>query len=75
MRVFRLWRERDPSGVSGTGLVAEGVQFSDGTCALRWLLELRSTAIYASLADVEAIHGHNGDTRIMMVADNGRSSE
>ena len=36
MRVFALIRDVDVSGVSGTGVVAEGVQFSDGTCVLRW---------------------------------------
>lgn len=30
MRRFELHREEDVSGVSGTGVVAEGVAFSDG---------------------------------------------
>jgi hypothetical protein len=65
VRLFELQRDRDVSGVSGTGAVAEGVEFSDGTAALRWISAHRSTAVYASMADVETIHGHNGATRVV----------
>lgn len=61
---FRLVRIEDESGISGTGHVADGVQFVDGTCALRWLTEKRSTAIYTTPQDLEAIHGHGGKTVI-----------
>ena len=59
---FHLHRREDESGISGTGIVAEGVCFSDGRCVLRWLTELSSIGIYASIDDVEAIHGHKGKT-------------
>lgn len=36
----------------------EGVEFSDGTVAVRWLTAKRSTAVWASLDDMLAIHGH-----------------
>ena len=36
MRTFRLIRDEDPTGISGTGSVAEGVEFDDGTVAMRW---------------------------------------
>ena len=36
----------------------EGVQFSDGTVAIRWLTAKRSTAVWASMDDAMAIHGH-----------------
>ena len=64
-RVFWLDRLEDESGISGTGRVAIGVVFSDGVCVLRWLTDHRSTAIYASVEDLEAIHGHNGKTRLV----------
>jgi hypothetical protein len=35
-RRFELHRDTDITGVSGTGVVAEGVAFSDGVVALRW---------------------------------------
>ena len=45
--------------------MAEGVLFSDGTVAMRWLSQHTSTAVYKDIHDVEVIHGHNGDTRIV----------
>lgn len=63
IRTFVLVRDTDVSGVSGTGVVAEGVVFSDGRVALRWTSAYRSTAVYDSLEDAQAVHGHNGSTR------------
>lgn len=65
MRTFVLKREVDVSGVSGTGVVAEGAQFSDGTCVVRWLGERRSTVVWSSIEDVLVIHGHDGATKIV----------
>lgn len=64
MMFFRLNRIEDEGGVSGTGIVAEGVQFSNGKCAVSWLTEHTSVAIYDNIEDVEFIHGHNGKTKI-----------
>jgi hypothetical protein len=64
VRRFRLVRAEDVSGVSGTGVVAEGVVFSVGSIALSWCSPYRSVTIYESLDDLEAIHGHEGRTRI-----------
>lgn len=64
MKTLHLRRERDETGISGVGIVAEGVQFSDGTCAMRWLSDLTSTAVYADIERVKAIHGHGGATMI-----------
>jgi hypothetical protein len=66
IRRFWLDRSEDPTGVSGTGIVAEGVVFSDGSCAMRWLTEVSSTAIYSSLDAVRRIHGHDGATEILL---------
>jgi hypothetical protein len=61
--LFVLDRSEDVTGVSGTGVVAEGIQFSDGSCALRWCVgEHRSTVIWSSIEAVKAIHGHDGKT-------------
>ena len=48
--VFYLDRLEDEGGVSGTGRVAQGFVFQDGTVALRWVTSHISTAIYASAA-------------------------
>jgi hypothetical protein len=64
-RRFELHRDTDISGVSGTGVVADGVQFPDGTVALRWRGELPSSTIHdRGIAAVISIHGHGGHTRI-----------
>lgn len=66
MRQFYLERNEDESGISGTGIVAQGIVFDDGTCAMRWLTNTSPTAIYASISDLEMIHGHNGKTKVVL---------
>ena len=67
MRRFCLERREDASGISGTGIVTEGIQFSDGTCAMRWMTDTSSTTFYASIEDVKTIHGHEGKTVVVWV--------
>lgn len=68
MRRFQLHRDSDVTGVSGTGIVAEGVEFSNGRAVIHWVVgEHRSTVIWEDIASVEAIHGHNGATRLVWV--------
>ena len=69
MRLFELRRNVDESGVSGTGIVAQGVVFDTGKCVLTWLTEYRSTTVYDSIYDVMAIHGHGGATKVVQFAD------
>jgi hypothetical protein len=66
-RAFHLARDIDESGISGTGIVAEGVEFSDGTVALRWMSEWPTSVVFhdRGVASVAAIHGHRGLTRIV----------
>ena len=63
-RLFVLHRLVDETGVSGTGIVAQGVRFANGKCALAWVTEFTSVAVYDSIDDVEKIHGHDGSTVI-----------
>jgi hypothetical protein len=65
IRTFRLQRDEDESGVSGTGIIAEGVLFSNARAVLSWLTIHKSIGIYESLAEMIAIHGHGGKTRIV----------
>lgn len=69
MRRFRLLRHYDVSGVSGTGIVAEGIEFTDGTTVIRWLGDKPSTVVWDSLATAMAVHGHNGSTEIQWASD------
>ena len=65
MICFDLVRDDDETGVSGTGRVAAGVVFEDGTTVVRWLTRVRTTVVYECLADVFTINGHQGKTRIV----------
>ena len=62
MRLFHLNRIVDETGVSGTGHVAEGVEFPNGKCVMSWLSDISSIAIYDSAEDLIKIHGHGGST-------------
>jgi len=66
-RTFELVRYRDPSGVSGTGVVAEGCEFSDGSVALRWRGDNPATAVWPDLDSVLAVHGHQGATEVRWI--------
>jgi hypothetical protein len=66
MKLFHFYRAEDQSGVSGTGAVVEGVEFTNGWCALRWLSQRSSMCFYQSLEDVKAVHGHGGRTEIIV---------
>lgn len=62
---FHLLRLDDESGVSGIGWVAEGAVFSNGWVVLIWATGTPSLNFYECIEDVEAVHGHNGRTRIV----------
>lgn len=65
-RRFVLQRSRDISGVSGIGIVADGVEFPDGVVVMRWRGGTPSTVVQDhGISAVEAIHGHDGHTRIV----------
>ena len=64
MRRFVLRRDVDPLGISGTGIIAEGVVSSNGKAVLFWLTRHKSVGIYDSVDEVEAIHCHGGTTEI-----------
>lgn len=64
MRRFHLMRREDPSGVSGTGRVAEGTQFHDGQCVISWFGQYHSVEVWPTIEAADAIHGHQGRTTI-----------
>lgn len=55
MRTFHL--DRSDTGITGIGIVAEGVQFSNGQCALLWKAGPPAVTVYRSLADLTEIQG------------------
>lgn len=66
-RRFQLHRDEDETGVSGVGIVAEGVEFTSGMVAMTWLSPHRCVNVYESIKTVEALHGHGGKTRVVFV--------
>lgn len=68
---FALYRRSDVTGVSGTGVVAEGVAFSDGTACLRWLSEWPTSVVFhdRGVEAIEQIHGHGGATQIVWLSE------
>lgn len=63
-RTFHLVRHKDPTGVSGVGVVAEGALWSSGAVAVHWPGYPRSTSVWSGLDELLAAHGHDGDTVI-----------
>jgi hypothetical protein len=59
-RRFELYRYRDPGGVSGTGVVAHGCEFVDGSVSLRWLGDNPCTSVWTDIDSMLAVHGHLG---------------
>lgn len=67
LRQFILVREKDVTGTSGTGIVAEGVVFEDGQAVLKWLRKPYSLGVYPSLKNLLDVHGHEGNTRVRFI--------
>jgi hypothetical protein len=63
-RTFKLVRHRDVSGVSGTGIVAEGVTFDSGQTVVCWTRPPHTLSVYPSPQAVLDVHGHDGCTKI-----------
>jgi hypothetical protein len=67
MKTFELHRDVDPTGLSGTGVVADGCVFPDGIVALHWRGAWPTSVVFyeRGVEAVEHLHGHNGSTRIV----------
>lgn len=66
-RRFVLYRHCDVTGVSGTGVVAEGVVYSDDCVSLRWTSRRPCTTVWNSVEDILAVHGHAGRTDVRWI--------
>jgi len=56
-------RVNDVTGFSGTGHVADVVEFDDGTTVVHWRGEDASTVVWSGLASAIKVHGHGGATK------------
>jgi hypothetical protein len=70
MKAFLMVRDDDVTATSGT-VVAEGVIFSDGRVAIRWLVpgKPNSLVMWDSISDAMLVHNHNGDTHLAIAND------
>lgn len=67
MRRFVLDRTEDATGTSGSGIVAEGIQFSNGQVVIHWLSQLEAINVYANAVVLDRIHGHDGRTTVRWI--------
>lgn len=65
MKNFLLYRIEDETNISGKGIVAEGIEFLNKQCVLRWTTQPGSIGIYENIDHLLDIHGHNGKTVII----------
>jgi hypothetical protein len=70
-RPFALYRRSDSTGISGTGVVAEGCAFNDGSAVLRWLSDWPTSVVFhdRGIEAIEKIHGHSGATQVVWMSD------
>jgi hypothetical protein len=67
VQAFVLVRDKDVTGRSGTGVVAEGVVFTDGFAILKWLRAPYALGIYESVEALISVHGHEGNTHVEFI--------
>jgi hypothetical protein len=64
--VLVLVRDIDVSGVSGVGVVVNGIQFPDGHVAIHWTgSKWPTTTGHTCMESVTDTHGHEGATRVV----------
>lgn len=71
MRTFTLTRGKDESGVSGIGVVLEGVEFTDERIVVRWFGKHCSTVVWDNFAEFWLIHvaGHPTNDSVITFSD------
>lgn len=65
MKRFEMHRQVDETGISGTGHIADGIVFDDGSVVIRWRTENPGTTMFGSLEHAKAVHGHAGKTQFV----------
>jgi hypothetical protein len=58
MRLFVLERTEDVTGTSGVGVVAEGVEFSNGQVVVHWISQLESVNVYGLHHHRQGLRSH-----------------
>lgn len=66
MKRFYLLRHEDVHNQSGTGVVAEGIVFDSGMCAMTWLTDDSTVTVFMKITVVKKLHGHGGKTEVVL---------
>lgn len=71
MRTFTVERGNDESGISGTGVVMQGVEFDDGKVLIRWCTDPSSIVYWETFADLWKIcvEGHPTNNTVVKWSD------
>lgn len=78
LRSFKIERQHDQSGVSGTGVVLEGVVFSTGVTVIHWLTPMPggSVTIWQTFEQFMSVHvGSHPENRTRVHWDDGETWE
>jgi hypothetical protein len=66
MKKFYLLRHDDVNGNSGTGVVAEGCIFGDGTGSYTWLTHTKTVTAFLNTKQIMDLHSHGGRTEMII---------
>ena len=55
-RLFQMVRNNDETGVSGTGVVADGIEFPNGMVSVCWRSKTPSVNVYRSFVEFKHVH-------------------
>lgn len=78
IETFTICRQSDESGISGTGVVIEGVEYATGQVVLHWLTPFPkgSIAIFESIEDFKRVHVNPHPTNKTIITwSDGRQDE
>lgn len=69
MKIYRLMRRADVTGVSGAGIVAYAVEFPNGKVVVAWHAEARpkSIAVYDAMDEAIQVHTHGGASEFQLI--------
>lgn len=67
MKLFVIKRIEDNTGLSGTGIVADGVEFDDGQVVLKWRGEISTIVIHKNLENVKKLSCSHSKSEIVFM--------
>lgn len=64
-KLFKLSREEDTTGISGIGIVADGVLFENGKVVVCWRGKQQSIVVWDNLEEMKAVSCTHSKTKII----------